>query len=540
MGKKSIHPIELWGMLNKHTWQFLVNKTVFFMAKIFAMKGFIFNCDYSYLMRLGAVLVWVGGPSELFFYWFESSQGYWDSLILRFMVATGMASLGMIDWKKGRGWLPIIHWELVLFMAFPLQSTMALLHNGAIEYYFTSQLAMFFILGMLTKAWMIPIHIIVGSGLSTLGYFLWYGWNAKLFFASQPAQVNSLFCGIVSASIMLVLEGYHRKITEARVALSKAEEERQKAIELAKSYKALQDREELIRIYVRPSLVDEIRAGKNPSLFEPVISNLAIMFCDIRDFTKLTEVLNPFERQTFLNQYFTMMTHPIVQNGGEVDKIMGDCVMGVFPDGAKAAQAAIDMRLELQSFNLEMFGLNQPMIRNGIGIAKGEVMQGNFGSYEKLDRTVIGEAVNIAARLEAKTKMYNLEVIVTEDVILDLPRDATHYRWIDMVQVKGSTRHLKLYEIYGHQPIEVRTFKDETRDLLEKALAIYFQKGFKDASRLFKAMLERVPPHRLIPNDLMDNLLRYYISHCDAWINDNAGTWEQIEKWEGVHIFYEK
>ena len=109
-----------------------------------------------------------------------------------------------------------------------------------------------------------------------------------------------------------------------------------------------------------------------------------------------------------------------------------------------------------------------------------------------------------------------------------------------MVQVKGSTRHLKLYEIYGHQPIEVRTFKDETRDLLEKALAIYFQKGFKDASRLSKAMLERVPPHRLIPNDLMDNLLRYYISHCDAWINDNAGTWEQIEKWEGVHIFYEK
>jgi hypothetical protein len=127
-----------------------------------------------------------------------------------------------------------------------------------------------------------------------------------------------------------------------------------------------------------------------------------------------------------------------------------------------------------------------------------------------------------------------------EDVIRDLPPGAEHYRWIDVVQVKGSTRHLKLYEIYGHQPAEVRAFKDETRDLLEKALTIYFQKGFKDAARLFRAMLERVPPHRLAPNDRMDNILPYYIAHCDAWMKDRDGTWEAIEKWEGVHVFYEK
>jgi class 3 adenylate cyclase len=339
---------------------------------------------------------------------------------------------------------------------------------------------------------------------------------------------------------MMVLENYHRRITEAKVALAKADEEKAKAAEIAKAYADLKEREELIRIYVRPSLVDEIHAGLDPSKSPPVIRNLSIMFCDIRDFTRLTEVLTPYERQAFLNQYFTMMTHPIVKNGGEVDKIMGDCVMGVFPDGAAAVQAAIDMRLELQKFNEGMYRAGSPKIRNGIGIAKGEVMQGNFGSFEKLDRTVIGEAVNIAARLEAKTKMYNLEVVVTEDVIQDLAPGAEHYRWIDVVQVKGSTRHLKLYEVYGHQPIEVRQFKDDTRDLLEKALTIYFQKGFKDAARLFRAMLERVPPHRLAPNDLMDNILRYYIAHCDAWMKDRDGTWEAIERWEGVHVFYEK
>jgi two-component system sensor histidine kinase ChiS len=264
------------------------------------------------------------------------------------------------------------------------------------------------------------------------------------------------------------------------------------------------------------------------------------MFCDIRDFTRLTEVLTPHERQAFLNRYFTMMTRPIVANGGEVDKIMGDCVMGVFPDGASAVRAAVGMRLELQKFNEGMYRAGANMIRNGIGIAKGEVMQANFGSFEKLDRTVIGEAVNIAARLEAKTKMYNLEVVVTEDVIRDLPPEGGHYRWIDVVQVKGSTRHVKLYEIYGHQPAEVRRFKDESRDLLEKALAIYFRKGFKDAARLFRGMLEKVPPHRLMPGHPMDNLIAYYIAHCDAWMSDHTGAWEQIEKWEGVHVFYEK
>src|SRR5690606_33930305 len=232
-----------------------------------------------------------------------------------------------------------------------------------------------------------------------------------------------------------VLDGYNRRITEAKVALAKAEEENKKAIEVAKAYEELKKREELIRIFVRPSLVDEIHAGLDPSTFEPKITNLTIMFCDIRDFTRLTEVLTPWEKQTFLNQYFSMMTHPIVQNGGEVDKIIGDSVMGVFPDGDSAVRAAVAMRLELQKFNHGMFSAGTPKIRNGIGIAKGDVMQGNFGSYEKLDRTVIGEAVNIASRLESKTKMYNLEVVVTEEVIKDLAPGSDHYRWIDFVQV---------------------------------------------------------------------------------------------------------
>lgn len=508
--------------------------------KLFSIKQSVFNSDYSYQVRFAAVLFGFGAPSEFLYYWFETGKGYWDSLAMRTFIAAAMFSLAFVNWKNMKGWLPVLHWEFVLLVSFPVQSTLALMQNKAIDYYSTSHFGMFFILGVLTKAWMIPVHMLVGCGTTMTLWFWWHGWDDRLFSAAMTAQVNALFCGFISAFVMNLLENYHKKFTETRIALAKAEDERIKAVEIAKAYEELKKREELIRVFVRPSLVEEIQAGRDPTKFEPVLRNLAILFCDIREFTSLTEVLNPYEKQTFLNQYFTMMTHPIVKNGGEVDKIMGDCVMGIFPDGDSAVRAAIDMRLQLQDFNGKMFKIGQPKIRNGIGIAKGEVMMGNFGSFEKLDRTVIGEAVNISARLESKTKMYNLEVVVTEDVIKDLKPGSKHYRWIDNVQVKGSTRHLKLYEIYGHQPEEVRAYKDATRDLLEKALTIYFQKGFKDAQRLFRAMYEQVPPHRHLPNDLMDNILRYYISHCDAWINDPNGTWELIEKWDGVHVFHEK
>jgi class 3 adenylate cyclase len=79
-------------------------------------------------------------------------------------------------------------------------------------------------------------------------------------------------------------------------------------------------------------LVSTPGLAQEPSQTPPVIRDLAIMFCDIRDFTRLTEVLDPHQRQGFLNEYFTMMTRPIVKSGCEVDKIMGDCVMSVFPD----------------------------------------------------------------------------------------------------------------------------------------------------------------------------------------------------------------
>jgi class 3 adenylate cyclase len=500
-----------------------------------------FNRDYAFFQKVIPILGVFGVSGHLVFYCIlKYAFGYWESLPLRAGVAAAFGLFIFYPKEKALSLPQKTYFEGVLALSLPALFTAFFLENGGNVYWFSSLVFAGLLHGLLSKPYLYVWAFPLASGIATFLVLGGQPHTHPLFLVSLQAQLVSYFLGLVTTGIKMALELSHEKIMAARVSLAKAESELLRAEETQRAYEKLKLREELIRVYVRPSLVDEINSGQDPSKSPPVLRNLSIMFCDIRDFTRLTEVLTPYERQTFLNKYFTMMTHPIVKNGGEVDKIMGDCVMGVFPDGASAVRAAIGMRLELQGFNESMYRAGSPKIRNGIGIAKGEVMQANFGSFEKLDRTVIGEAVNIAARLEAKTKMYNLEVVVTEDVIRDLPPEAGHYRWIDMVQVKGSTRHLKLYEIYGHQPAEVRDFKDQTRDLLEKALTIYFQKGFQDAARLFQAMLEKVPPHRLIPDDLMDNILRYYIAHCDAWMKDSNGAWEAIEKWEGVHVFYEK
>ena len=126
-------------------------------------------------------------------------------------------------------------------------------HNHVNEYYSVPQTMMFAVLGMLTKVWTIPLHLLLVSGGTMAVYFALYGWDAKVFSDSVDTDnALALFMGIVSSSIMMVLENYHRRITEAKVALAKAEEERAQAAEVAKAYADLKQREELIRIYVHP------------------------------------------------------------------------------------------------------------------------------------------------------------------------------------------------------------------------------------------------------------------------------------------------
>lgn len=500
----------------------------------------VFNLDYELTRSIMPFCALLGGISYPVFHFTEKDLGYQDWIPLRFIAV--VLSMLIFLWPRTQAWQfsRSLFWELAMGFMLPVSQSFLFLLNVNDTYWSSSNTFWAFYIGFATKAGWLPLQMVLGQ---LGGYYLLNAVNGQVKVDHVQAllsqQLTIWTVALSGLGIKIALEIFHRRGMALAGATARALEAEIREAEMKAAYSELKRREEVIKRFVRPSLFEELLAGSDPTQFRPVQRELAVMFCDIRDFTQLTERLTSDERQEFLNQYFSLMTEPILKNGGEVDKIMGDCVMGLFPDGRTAVAAAIEMRLKLQEFNQKMFQLGRPKIRNGIGIAKGDVILGNFGSFEKLDRTVIGESVNIASRLESKTKMYNLEVIVTQSVIEDLALAETHYRWIDLVRVKGSSRHLKLYEIYGHQPKDVRDFKDRTRGLLEKALTIYFQKGFNDAYRLFQAMLNEVPPHRLIPDELMDNILNYYLAHCEFWIHDPT-SWERIEKWDGVHTFFEK
>jgi class 3 adenylate cyclase len=412
--------------------------------------------------------------------------------------------------------------------------------NDGNLYWWSSMVFSGLLYGLVTKPFLVPIIYPVAVGVASYVFYLFHPSATAILAESLKVQVVGLFGAVVACFLRIGMEISHQKIVQANVALTKAEEEKQRARALEKAYDELKKREELIRVFVRPSIVKEIHDGNDPTEFQPTILNMAVMFCDIRNFTHLTEVLSPHDKLALLNQYFSLINTPIAASGGEVDKIMGDCVMRIFDDGHAAVKAAIDRRLQLQSFNKKLFSQGQHPVRNGVGIARGDVIKANFGSAEKLDRTVIGEAANIACRLESLTKMYNIEVVVTEDVVKGIPPTAIPYRWIDIVQVKGSSRKLKIFEVYGHQPPEVRKLKDETKDLFEEALTLYFQKEFKEAHRLLQALQAQSPHHRFYPGQPMDTLLTYHIARCEGWLNDANDMGERIEKWNGVHIFKDK
>ncbi len=499
----------------------------------------LFNTDYSFQKRFMMVLVYIGAPANIFFHYYEQDQGYQDSTIGRYAISLLLVTLVFLPKIIKQNKWQISYWELTLFIFFPCMNTAFMLMNHVNQYWFSTFILDMVFLGIFTKWYMIPFHYIFGSAAITWWYFHNTGYDAKLFQANLNAHVAAFLGTCVASGVVLTIEYVNKKSTEAKLALSKAEHDRLRTLELQKSNEELKKREEIIKVYVRPSLYEELAAGHDPLKFQPIMLPKAIMFCDIRDFTYLTEILTPYEKQTFLNQYFTLMNHAIVNNEGEVDKIVGDCIMGLFPNGRAAVHAALAMRKALHTFNNMMYNSGRRKIPNGIGIAKGEVMLGNFGSNEKLDRTVIGEAVNIASRLESKTKMYGVEIVVTQDVV-DEMQGYPYMRWIDNAKVKGSSRPLQLYEIYGHQPDEVIAYKEKTKVIFEKALTIYFNKGFKDALRMFQSMLSEVPPHKYKANAPMDNILSYYIEHCRTWVNDSAGAWDLRNKWDGIHEFKEK
>jgi adenylate cyclase len=205
--------------------------------------------------------------------------------------------------------------------------------------------------------------------------------------------------------------------------------------------------------YMTASVIEHLMSGKVQLGGETL--PVTILFSDIRSFTTISEKMNAQELVGLLNEYFTEMVGIVMDNAGVVDKYIGDAIMAVFgapvpkkDDAIHAVLAAVRMRVALKKLNARLAERGIPALRTGIGIHTGEVVAGNIGSERRMEYTVIGDAVNLASRLESNTKDLGVNVLISEDT-WRLVKDAVVARPVKEITVKGRKQPVMTYEVVG-------------------------------------------------------------------------------------------
>ncbi len=181
----------------------------------------------------------------------------------------------------------------------------------------------------------------------------------------------------------------------------------------------------------------------------------AVFFSDVRGFTAMSEKTDPAEVVDFLNEYFSAMVSCVNQTDGSVDKFIGDALMAVWgalrsvPNPSlNAVKSALLMRDALEELNENRKKQKKPPVRIGCGINTGHVIAGQIGSSEKLEYTVIGDAVNMASRTEQLSKVYAADILITENVFKYIDKEI-HAVKLDRIKVKGKTQAVTIYAVLG-------------------------------------------------------------------------------------------
>ncbi len=205
--------------------------------------------------------------------------------------------------------------------------------------------------------------------------------------------------------------------------------------------------------YVTRQVADHLMKG-NVNLGGDLVP-VTVLFSDIRSFTSISESMDPRALLDFLNEYFSGMVESVLSHHGVVDKFIGDAIMAVFGapvpepgDPLNAVKAALEMRTRLATINEEFKRRGLPEIRTGIGLHSGQVVAGNMGHAERMEYTVIGDAVNLASRLEGMTKELQCDVLLSEDLFMQV-EPHVEAEPLRKIKVKGRDQEVMVYRLIG-------------------------------------------------------------------------------------------
>lgn len=262
-------------------------------------------------------------------------------------------------------------------------------------------------------------------------------------------------------------------------------------------------------------------------LGDAIKKEMTVLFSDIRSFTSISEKMSPEENFEFLNEILKDIGPVIRQNEGFIDKYIGDAVMALFPVKPEdAINSAIAMYRSIQKFNLKRVEKGLFPIQIGIGINTGEMIFGTIGEEQRMEATVISDAVNLASRVEGLTKHYGAHIIIAEKTFQQITNiNQYKFRKLDIVKVKGKDEQISIYEILSYDDSRLVKLKQDTKKKFEIALNHFYKNNFRDAKKIFKEIL-RVNPE--------DAAAKMYLERSEIYIKEKVkfqkGYFEMLTK----------
>lgn len=256
-------------------------------------------------------------------------------------------------------------------------------------------------------------------------------------------------------------------------------------------------------------------------LGDHVEHDMTVLFSDIRSFTQLSEKMSTEDNFLFINNYLSHMYPPIKNNGGFVDKYIGDAVMALFNTKKEAIQAGIDMHKALIEYNKIREKENNIPIEIGIGLHCGKLMLGVIGVEYRMQGTVISYTVNIASHLEALTKTYGTALLVSQDIIEE-DKDAFPTRYVGKVKIAGKViTYMDIYEILSAEREDIFAMKLASKTFFEEGVKLYYDKHFAEACVQFTLTLKTYPNDKAAQYFLKQSALYLVSGPPEGWDGAN-------------------